>query len=836
MSSVEGTGMTGSSGGLRRLLGPRVRARRLVTPAVHIVVLTSFAVAQPLFYLFGRNAEFFAVRGSTPSDIVIFTLGILLIPPAVLLAAEWLAAVVGERVWWVVHVFFVAGLAAVILLQAEKRLADSRGLSLVILACLAGAAAAFAYVRLATVRSFLTILLPAPFIFAALFLFNSPVTELLHVDKTPVKAASVDANIPVVFVMFDELGTAGLLNPDGRVNAERFPNFAALADDATFYRQATTVHAFTEHAVPSALTGKLPKQDELPIYANHRQNLFTLLGNGYRLRVHESLTHLCPVELCKPTNVEPRGERLSSLASDTGLVYLHVVLPDSMALSLPPVDQTWRDFAGMNVANAASRRAPKSVAACAPVCGAIRSMSGSKPRSLHYLHAQIPHIPWRYLPSGKHYVGDTRVIPGLNDRVWEDNPALVDAAYERYLLQVGYVDRALGVILRRLHETKLYDRALVVVMADHGVSFEPGKPRRDPTDGTLHDLAFVPLFIKLPEQKDGHVQDGFVRTIDVLPTIADVLGIDVPEPMDGRSLLHGEPKADGVVRLAGKSGKAFEAPLSTLLAERDAAVTRWTGLYGTGGWDELYLAGPRSELVGREIGDLDVGAAEGASVSLDGDALFADHDPEGTLSPVWVTGRLGGVDAGEDLAVAVNGSVVATGESYKTPGGEIRLAIFIPEESLLAGENAVEILAAGADGSLSRIAPAAPLFVLDGDTVKRAGGQALESAPTAIQGTVDARFSTDRYTFGGWAVDSERRKPVEAIAVFADGKLVYVARGRSFRTTEPERHNGVDNAAFAFNLPVSVLPEKGKDHEVRVFAISGDRVAELDRSPAFPWN
>ncbi len=275
MSSVEGTGVTGGGGALRRLVGPRVRPRKLLTPAAHIVVLSAFAIAQPLYYLFSRNAEFFAVRGSTPFDIFVFAIGILLVPPAVLLVVEWLAAFVGERVWWVVHVLFIAGLAALILLQGAKRIAENSGTSLVIVAGLAGAAAAFAYVRVAPVRSFLTILLPAPFIFVALFLFHSPVTELLRVDEKPIQAGTVHSNIPVVFIMFDELSTAGLLGADGRVNAERFPNFAELEGDATFYRQATTVHAFTEHAVPSALTGKLPNQDELPIYANHRQNLFT---------------------------------------------------------------------------------------------------------------------------------------------------------------------------------------------------------------------------------------------------------------------------------------------------------------------------------------------------------------------------------------------------------------------------------------------------------------------------------------------------------------------------------------------------------------------------------
>ncbi len=783
---------------MRRLLGPRLGARRLATPAIHVFVLSAFAVAQPLYYLFSRNAEFFAARGSTPADIVVFALGVLLVPPAALMLVEWIAAQVGERVWRVVHVVFVAGLAALVLLQGEKRIAESRGASLIVLALLAGAAAAAVYLRFAWARSFLTVLAPAPFIFAALFLFNSPVTELLHAEEHPVQAAAVDARVPVVFVMFDELGTVGLLGADGQLNAERYPNFAALAADSTFYRDATTVHAYTEHAVPSALTGQLPDKDELPIYAHHRQNLFTLLGNGYRLKVRESLTHLCPVSLCRPTDLEPAGERLTSLASDTWLVYLHVVLPDSMALGLPPVDQTWRDFRGMNVTADTGGNGPVTAASgCAPVCGFVQGMSASEPASLHYLHVQIPHIPWRYLPSGKRYIGDTRTVPGLtSDRAWEDEPFLVDQAYQRYLLQVGYTDRALGIILRRLKRTKLYDRALVVVMADHGVSFQPKEPRRDANAATVPDVAFVPLFVKLPEQQEGKVVDGFVRTIDILPTIADELGVALPEPVDGRSLLEGSPDADGAVRVMGKRGDMVEASLAELLAKRDETLARWSGMFGGAGWDGLYRGGPSSELVGRRLDDLDVGSAEDASVELDSRALLAAYDPAGALSPAWVTGRIDGVDPGVPVAIAVNGSVVATTETYGS-GGETRLAVFVPEESLRQGENEVDVLAIGPGGALQLIEPAAPALVLDGNTLRRADGREIELVPETIRGEVGVRAASRRAIFSGWAVDAERGSPVDAIAVFVDGELVYVARGVSFHTLEPEQHEGIDDAGFA---------------------------------------
>ncbi len=101
-------------------------------------------------------------------------------------------------------------------------------------------------------------------------------------------------------------------------------------------------------------------------------------------------------------------------------------------------------------------------------------------------------------------------------------------AYQRHLLQVGYADRLLGDLLERLRDTGMYDRSLVVVTADHGMSFREGESGRVASQANLEDIAFVPLFVKQPGQERGEVVDHHVETIDVLPTIAEVLGFRIP--------------------------------------------------------------------------------------------------------------------------------------------------------------------------------------------------------------------------------------------------------------------------------------------------------------------
>ena len=62
----------------------------------------------------------------------------------------------------------------------------------------------------------------------------------------------------------------------------------------------------------------------------------------------------------------------------------------------------------------------------------------------------------------------------------------------------GYTDLLLGRALDRLRATGVYDRALIVVLADHGASFRAGEPHRAATAGNLPDIAGIPLFVKAP--------------------------------------------------------------------------------------------------------------------------------------------------------------------------------------------------------------------------------------------------------------------------------------------------------------------------------------------------
>ena len=105
----------------------------------------------------------------------------------------------------------------------------------------------------------------------------------------------------IVMVVFDELPLTSLMKPGGDIDVARYPAFAGLARDGTWYRGATAVHDSTALAVPAMLDGRYPRPGlESNVYS-HPTNLFTLLARDYELHVSEEATGMCPTSLCVPT-------------------------------------------------------------------------------------------------------------------------------------------------------------------------------------------------------------------------------------------------------------------------------------------------------------------------------------------------------------------------------------------------------------------------------------------------------------------------------------------------------------------------------------------------------
>ena len=107
-----------------------------------------------------------------------------------------------------------------------------------------------------------------------------------------------------------------------------------------------------------------------------------------------------------------------------------------------------------------------------------------------------------------------------------------------YYANVSFVDEEIGKIVEALRKKGMYDNALIVYVSDHGDMLGDHYHWRKtyPYEGSAH----IPFIVKWPsscqiagKEKDNHP----VELRDLLPTFVDVAGGEVPEGMDGRSLL-----------------------------------------------------------------------------------------------------------------------------------------------------------------------------------------------------------------------------------------------------------------------------------------------------------
>ena len=248
--------------------------REYLFDSLHIFVLSGFAVTQPLFDLLSRNAEFFVVRRSEPVDIILLVYFVCIVIPALVVAVEMAVGLWSRRVREKLHGVVVASLVAVIALPALNRLDGFPGTALLISAAILGVGMSICYVRFRPAQMFLTVLSPALLIFPSLFLFNSPVSKLVFSgDDSESLRSNVNGASPVVIVVFDELAVTSLMDENRQIDPIRYPNFAALAREATWFRNATTVADNTVYGVPAILTGNYPDFALLPTAADHPNTL-----------------------------------------------------------------------------------------------------------------------------------------------------------------------------------------------------------------------------------------------------------------------------------------------------------------------------------------------------------------------------------------------------------------------------------------------------------------------------------------------------------------------------------------------------------------------------------
>jgi len=107
--------------------------------------------------------------------------------------------------------------------------------------------------------------------------------------------------------------------------------------------------------------------------------------------------------------------------------------------------------------------------------------------------------------------------------------------------QVRQFDDYMGQLTEKMKKWGILDNTVIIITSDHGEElFEHGFIGHASTslNAKLYDeIIHIPLIIWWPKKIKHRVADELVQQIDVMPTILDILGLPIPEEVQGYSLV-----------------------------------------------------------------------------------------------------------------------------------------------------------------------------------------------------------------------------------------------------------------------------------------------------------
>lgn len=651
-------------------------------PYLHLWVLTTLVLTAPTLDLTKCSVGFFAAHRVSYLEIVWGTLGaVVLLPvPLALLrrfVGRWPAA---ARILDALIVTLGVGLFTLQALRPHDALAD--GLVLLGIAGLVGMLAASLAASRRPARLFLSFLAPALLVVPLAFLFDSKILALRDTTASESRTygtSDVELRDPlpnVVVVIFDALSTSAMVDKELRINPYRFPHMAALAKDSLWFPNAVSAADHTATAVPAILSGELPEKITAPTLEKYPRNLFTLLGDSLRMVAFEGPLHLCPPELNDLDFAQAGRSGLLTLGSDLALLWLHRTLPSDLTDRLPPVDE-----------NLAGFLRPGTGGPVAQHRSFLERLDPAGSPSLYFAHLETPHKPYLYDQTGRQIWLKSDPFP-IHPRDYDTDLERQDARltlFGRYLQQAVSVDILVGQLIQQLRESDLYDDSLIVITSDHGGRQHPAEFEAD--------ILAVPLLIKTPGSTMTGIQPDVVSTLDLLPTLLDLLEPDSAPPRPRSFFASDYDPPDQVMREDGRS------PLTAEVWEHRDGHLRWTlEHFGLGDDpDSIYRAGAiRPDLLGRRVEATISSPASDFTARLD-EPRRPVYDPESDSAPSLIRGSLfGGAELPLDrppvVAIALNGVVqgVTRAWHYRHPGWR-RFHVTIPTSKFVPGENRLQV-------------------------------------------------------------------------------------------------------------------------------------------------
>ncbi|MBL4679304.1 MAG: sulfatase-like hydrolase/transferase [Pseudomonadales bacterium] len=821
--------------------------------------LCTLAFTQPLLSLLSEYPEFFTSHKITDEQLWFFVVVVSFVLPLALSVLLVLAGLLSRRLKIGLMIVMLAFLSSVIALPFLNKLTFLTGLVILLGSVSIGIISAWHYAKKEQFRSTLAYLSIFTLVVPLIFIFSSGVRDIAF--PAPIVLGEKDKeirSIPVVFVIFDEFTVNSIVDINGEIDPVLYPNLAWFSNRSHWFANATTVADGTAYAVPAILSGQYAKRTQ-PTYQAYPTNIFTLLHGTHTFNAHESASKLCPPEFCPPIEKKRSNEQqLALILIDSFVLYAHIIFPSDFRQNLPDITQGWVNY--LSPVNA-----PKTISEIPSdegwLLGLILSyleddraalwhrflsaIPNTPQPSLNLIHILLPHLALEYLPSGKNY--GRQVVRGLHEEKWGNDDWAVKQAWQRHLLQLSYTDKLLGALFKTLQNETLFEKSLIIVTADHGLSFKKGEMRRPISKQNYMDIMPVPLFIKLPNQTKGSVSQLNVETVDILPTIVEVLNISLPSPLEGVSVFN----KDALNNRKEKTFFTFHDGERTIkfpsnIKGKKIVINDRIQLFGEqNNPDKLFSIGSDKHWVGKFTHELEIKEDKFYKVEINNQVTERYYAADSGSN--FVSGTVFAVEAVADesnkkankerkqkeiirLALTVNGKVRAVTKIYLSDRDQ-EFAFLVPESAYKVDQNQVEVfrIIGTGSGELRRFffeKPSSYSVSYDNGVAKGLvdeNGNEFDIDQTSLMGFLDTIVESDHlFKFEGWAVDKNSGQPAHEVVLFVDGQFVTSAIPRYIRPDVAAAYQRPNYLSSGYRFYTEILNAQLLcEGRIQIFAVSG---------------
>jgi len=166
-----------------------------------------------------------------------------------------------------------------------------------------------------------------------------------------------------------------------------------------------------------------------------------------------------------------------------------------------------------------------------------------------FLSIGTPHDPWtidnvpaKYyerfkdvaFPLPKNYVNHNDKYADMWARYFFKERSKINDWKKVYYAMVANLDENIGRLFKEIKAMGLEENSIIVFTADHGEMF--GAHGRRAKNIFYEEAVRVPFLLKAPSLNKGKT-DALFNTVDIMPTLLSMMGIDSPKEVEGKDML-----------------------------------------------------------------------------------------------------------------------------------------------------------------------------------------------------------------------------------------------------------------------------------------------------------